>query len=252
VTAVWIAAGTGQREAGASFVFHFVIWFFLPLAIHLHTILPGEIFNARVRRVLQVSFYLLAAVLAGLDALFLLEGVAYSYVWSTLVAILLSIGLLCLRLFLRVAPATRVATRIMLFGVVLGLVPFVVFNGVLLLWIKQIALERRQDLHLLGSYMGIVTLVSVPILPMSYIYAIYKHHLGALEFRANRLLGVYTFSALLFASYVLIFFALSDHWQTMTAGFLATLLTVSLAYMAAVTLLRDRFQAMVDRYVFGI
>ncbi len=252
VTAVWIAAGTGQREAGAAFVFHFVIWFFLPLSIHLHTILPGEIFNARVRRVLQVSFYLLATVLAVLDALFLLQGFAYSYIWSTLAAILLSIGLLCLRLVLRAAPATRVAVRIMLFGVVLGLVPYIFFNGVLLLWFKHVALTGGRDLHLLAPYMGIVTLVSVPILPMSYIYAIYKHHLGALEFRANRLLGVYTFSALLFASYTLVFFALSDHWQTMSGGFLATLLTVSLAYMAAVPLLRDRFQALVDRRVFGI
>ncbi len=252
VTAVWIAAGTGQREAGAAFVFHFVIWFFLPLSIHLHTILPSEIFNARVRRVLQVSLYLLATVLAGLDALFLLQGFAYSYIWSTLIAIVLSVGLLGLRLVLPVAPATRVAVRIMLFGVVLGLVPYVFFYGVLLLWFKHVALAGGRDLYLLTPYIVMVTLVSVPILPMSYIYAIYKHHLGALEFRANRLLGVYTFSALLFASYTLVFFALSDHWQTMSGGFLATLLAVSLAYMAAVPLLRDRFQALVDRYVFGL
>ncbi|RPH53567.1 MFS transporter, partial [bacterium] len=44
--------------------------------------------------------------------------------------------------------------------------------------------------------------ISTPILPMSYIYAIYKHHLGTLEFRANRLLGLYSFSALSITSYL--------------------------------------------------
>ena len=51
----------------------------------------------------------------------------------------------------------------------------------------------------------------------------------------------------------MIFFALSSQLAgTITGGFLAILLLVSLLYMAAVPLLRDRFQALVDRYVFGI
>jgi PAS domain S-box-containing protein len=161
------------------------------------------------------------------------------------------VALLCLRLALPVDAATRVAVRIMLFGVTLGLVPFLLFHGILLVWFKHMALAGR-DLHVFYPYMLVISLISMPILPMSYIYAIYKHHLGALEFRANRLLGTYTFSALLFASYTMIFFALSGHWQTLTAEFLAILLLVSLGYMAAVPLLRDRFQALVDRHVFGI
>ncbi len=251
VTAVWIAAGLGQRTAGAAFVFHAVIWFFLPLSVHLHTILPNELFGRWTQRALQALLYLLALVLATLDALFLLQGFEYSFIWTTLLAVLLSIGLLCLRLVLPTDLATRVAVRIMLFGVALGLVPFLLFHGVLLVWFKHMALAGR-DLHLFSPYMLGISLISMPILPMSYIYAIYKHHLGALEFRANRLLGTYTFSALLFASYTMIFFALSGHWQTLTAEFMAVLLVVSLGYMAAVPLLRDRFQALIDRHVFGI
>ncbi|MFL6236294.1 MAG: ATP-binding protein [Thermoanaerobaculia bacterium] len=251
VTAVWIAAGEGQRAGGAALVFHTVIWFFTPLAFHLHTILPSEIFGRRVRRILQIALYALSVALAVLDALFLLEGFAYAVVWYTLAGIAISIGLLCLRLVLRTAPAARVAVRIMLFGVTLGLVPFVMFHGVLLVWFKHIALGGR-DLHLFSPYMTSIALVTIPVLPMSYIYAIYKHHLGTTEFRANRLLGIYTFSALLFASYTLIFFALSGRRQTLTADFLATLLFVSLGYMAAVPLLHDRFQTLVDRHVFGI
>ncbi len=251
VNAVWIAAGLGQRAGGSAIVFHTAIWFFTPLAFHLHTILPSEIFGRRIRRSLQAAMYALSTALAVLDALFLLEGFSYAVVWYTLAGILLSIGLLCLRLILRTAPATRVAVRIMLFGVTLGLVPFVVFHGVLLVWFKHMALGGH-DLHLFSPYVTSISLVTIPVLPMSYIYAIYKHHLGAAEFRANRLLGVYTFSALLFASYTLIFFGLSNQRQTLTADYLATLLFVSLGYMAAVPFLRDRFQALVDRHVFGI
>jgi PAS domain S-box-containing protein len=251
VTAVWIAAGNGQRTGGSAVVFHAVIWFFLPLAFHLHTILPSEIFGRRVRRALQIFLYALSTALAILDSQFLLEGLSLTVVWYTLAGILLSIGLLALRLVLRSAPATRVAVRIMLFGVMLGLVPFVMFNGVVLIWFKHIALAR-QDLQPFGPYITAISLITIPVLPLSYIYAIYKHHLGAAEFRANRLLGIYTFSALLFASYTLIFFALSGRRQTLTADFLATLLFVSLGYMAAVPLLRDRFQALVDRHIFGI
>jgi len=249
--ALWIAAGIGQRAGGAALVFHAVIWFFLPLTVHLHTILPSEIFGRRRRRILQISLYAVSAVLAVLDALFLLERFAYSFVWYTLAAILFSLALLCLRLVLPSEPATRVAVRIMLFGVTLGLVPFVAFHGLLLVWFKHMSMAGR-GLYQFSNYMVGIALVTMPILPMGYIYAIYKHHLGALEFRANRLLGIYTFSALLFASYTLTFFALSNHLQTDNGIYLAILLLVSLLYMAAVPVLRDRFQALVDRYVFGI
>jgi PAS domain S-box-containing protein len=87
---------------------------------------------------------------------------------------------------------------------------------------------------------------------MSYIYAIYKHHLEALEFRANRLLGIYSFSALLFATYTMTFFFLSGRWKTVPGDFLATALVVTLVFVAATPLLRDRFQGFVDRHVFGI
>jgi two-component system cell cycle sensor histidine kinase/response regulator CckA len=251
LTAVWIASGSGVRKDGSAFVFHAVIWFFLPVAFHLHTILPVEIWGRRLRRTLQALLYGVSLVLAVLDAAFLLQRFEYSFVWYTLTGVFLSLALLLVRLFMPVSPATKVAVRIMLYGVTLGLVPYVVFHGVLLVWFKHMELAAR-DFRALYPFMLGIAAASIPILPMSYIYAIYKHHLGALEFRANRLLGTYTFSALLFASYTIIFFALSSHSQTLSGDFLATLLVISLSYMAAVPLLRDRFQAVIDRYVFGI
>jgi PAS domain S-box-containing protein len=251
VTALWIASGFAARTSYASYVFHVAIWLFLPLAVHLHTILPSPLLGRRLQRGVQLFFYAAALVLTLLDSLLLLQKLGYLFVWFTAAAVLLSVGLLLVRLFLPVDPATKVAVRIMLYGVTLGLVPFVVFHGVLLVWFRHMALEGK-DFRPFYPFMLGISAASIPILPMSYIYAIYKHHLGALELRANRFLGTYTFSALLFSSYTIVFFAICSHWKTISVDFLATLLVVSLVYMAAVPLLRDRFQALVDRYVFGI
>ena len=251
VTAIWIVTGFAARTAGAAFVFHVAIWFFVPLSIHLHMVLPNNLMPKGWRWTFQGCFYAAALGLAVLDTLLWFQKFGYLSVWYTLGGVLLSVVLLFARLVLPVDPATKIAGRIMLFGVSLGLVPFLVFHGVLVAWFRHMGSEE-QDLRSFYPFMQWISATTIPILPMSYIYAIYKHHLGALEFRANRFLGTYTFSALLFASYTIVFFAICSHWKTINGQFLATLLLVSLSYMAAVPLLRDRFQALVDRYVFGI
>src|SRR5829696_5703635 len=78
-TALWIASGTAQQAAWASYVFHAVIWFFLPLAVHLHTILPSELFSRRFRRWLLGTLYLAALGMAVLDALYLLQKLAFLF-----------------------------------------------------------------------------------------------------------------------------------------------------------------------------
>jgi len=250
-TALWIASGLAQRAAGSAYVFHAVIWFFMPLSFHLHTILPHEMFPQRVRRGLQTALYGMAVMLAVLDASFLLGRFASLSNWFTLAGVLLSVALLLLRLVLPVDSATKIASRIMIFGVMLGLLPFLLFHGVFVFWFKHMALAGR-DMSPFSPYLTGISVVSVPILPMAYVYAIYKHHLRTLEFRANRLLGIYTFSALVFVSYATVFFTLSGRWRSVQVDFLAAVFVVSMLYVAATPLLRDRFQRWMDRHVFGI
>ena len=87
---------------------------------------------------------------------------------------------------------------------------------------------------------------------MSYIYAIYKHHVGALEFRANRLLGLYSFSVLSLTAYVMALFAVSSRWAPIDVQYVAAVLGTSLVFVSLTFLLRSRFQALVDRHIFGI
>lgn len=249
LTALWIGSGMGNRVAGSAVLFHVVVWFFLPVAFHLHTVLPDRFFRGPARLVPLAVLYGTALVLAVLDYKLVLP--SRWAVWFTLAGMVLSILLLVLRLAVSGDPAVRVAARIMLYGVTLGLGPFLLLNG-LFFPLFQRWLIDGQKLYWLSSYMQGIALLSMPILPMSYIYAIYKHHLGPLEFRANRLLGVYSFSTLLFAIFTMSFFLLSGLWSTVPGDFLATAFVVTLVFIAATPLLRARFQSFVDRHVFGI
>ncbi len=247
--ALWLASGVASRVGGSAFVFHAVIWFFAPLCLHLHLILPKPLLGPRTRLAGLSGLYALSLILAVVDLA--RPARAVPYLGYTLAGLSLAILLLLVRLALPVGAAARVAVRIMLFGITLGLVPVLLFHGVLPV-LLQTAFQEGQNLRPVYNYMLAIATLSMPILPMSYIYAIYRHNFGALEFRANRFLGIYTFSVLLFASYTVIFFLLSQRWQTIPSGFLATVLLVSLLFVAVAPLLRDRFQALVDRRIFGI
>lgn len=253
-TALWIASGwaSSTRAGGSGVVFHVFIWLFLPLSVHLHGILPSsQKIRSRAWGVLLAILYGLSFVLIGLDYFGRLENIPYNFVWSTLLGLLLSMGLLLSRFLPGIDPAAKIAARIMLFGVLLGLGPFLLTHGLLPLFLHLTPFPVRE-MRGLYPWMQGISLVSMPILPMSYIYAIYKHHLEALEFRANRLLGVYSFSALHITAYVVALFAVSRRWAPVNEEYLASILFLSLGFIASTPFLRSRFQRLVDRHVFGI
>lgn len=253
LSAIWFSSGyaSSLHIGGSSVVFHFFIWFFLPVSIHLHLILPSSLLSARVRRPLLVGLYALAGALTILDAFYLLSDPTLPAVWSTLLACLLSGGLILARLFGAFQSSERVASRIMLFGIVLGLGPFMLLHIVTLLLNEytRFSLENIRELY---DVLLPIALISMPILPMSYIFAIYKHHLGALEFRANRLLGIYSFSTLTIVSFLTVLLLTSSRWAPLPEGLLIAILTVSLLFVVVTPALRGRFQNLVDRHVLGI
>src|SRR5262249_49329488 len=130
----------------------------------------------------------------------------------------------------------------------LGLVPFITFFSVLpLVLLKFKVVERAFHPWITG-----ISSLSIPMLPMSYIYAIYKHHLGTLEFRANRLIGAYGFSALSILSFATVLLLAATHWAPVNVQFLLTIIAVSVFFAVPTPILRHRFQILVDRHVFGI
>jgi PAS domain S-box-containing protein len=250
VTALWISSGMASnlRVGASGVVFHIFIWFFLPLSVHLHLILPNSLIERR--RAVLAFLYGVSVLMATLDACNLLRRV--EYMGTFVIGVLLSLGLLLARLFLPLPPAFKVANRIMLYGIALG------FGPILISWII-VPLFFPPDGKSAQSYSTTyqwtlpLLLIAVPILPMSYIYAIYKHHIGALELRANRLLGAYSFSSLYITVYAAVLFSISALWAPgVSQKALGIILATSLLFLLAALVLRGRFQALVDRHVFGI
>ncbi|HWM92197.1 MAG TPA: ATP-binding protein [Thermoanaerobaculia bacterium] len=252
-TAVWFASGFASvlRTDYSSVVFHLSIWLFFPLALHLHLLLPSSLLKPRRRLWLLAPVYLAAVVATILDAFVLLGPFRHVYIWTTLAALLASVGLLVLRLFLPIGAASKVANRVMLYGLVLGLAPFFLIFAVMPFWMIRLT-NLFADFRAVGPWLLAVSVLSVPILPMSYIYAIYKHHVGALEFRANRLLGLYSFAVLTVTTYVLTLFTVSSRWAPIDVSYVISVLATSLIFGSLAFLLRGRFQSLVDRHVFGI
>lgn len=253
ITAIWFAAGQAslQHHGGASVVFHLFIWFFLPLSIHLHLILPSWLLGVKARIAVLAPLYLLALILTTLDASYLLGQYGSLYLWTSLAGVAGSLVLFVIRLTLPLPQEVKIATRTMLYGLVLGLGPFILFFGLFSRYSDAVA-ALFTELRAIYPWFTAVAVLSLLILPMSYTYAIYKHHLGALEFRANRLIGVYSYMVLATIPFIVAVFAIASKWQPVSQDLLAWLLGVSLLFVTTTPFLLNRFQTLVDRHVFGI
>lgn len=252
VTAIMLSSGiaSARHSAGSSIVFHLVVWLFLPLAAHLHALLPSPLFGRRGKWVLA-PLYAVSLVLAGLDTASLLDDFPAFFRLSFLGGLALSFAFLVVRLFLPGPAAGRQAPRIMLFGVTLGFAPIAGFFLLLPIFSNQLGMSASDIRHWL-PWAITISLVAAPIPPASYIYAIYKHTLGALEFRANRLIGAYSFWALYLTLAVSLLLMVGSRSLSGQPRTLATLLATALVLVVFAPSLHDRFQTLVDRHVFGI
>jgi two-component system cell cycle sensor histidine kinase/response regulator CckA len=250
VNCLWFASGmaSGSHAAYSAVIFHLVIWIFCPLCLHLHLILPNSLLSARRRWQILIPLYAAALLVTVLDAFYLLDDYTHAFLLTTAAATLGSLGLLLLRLVLPLETAVKVATRILLYGMVLGLGPFLLIFIVLPYWLLRFS---ETDLRFLLSWLVFISLLSVPILPMSYVYSIYRHHVGALEFRANRLLGLYSFSVLWITAFVTALLLISNHWKP-NVQYVVAMLFTCLAFASVIVLLHRPFQDLVDRHIFGI
>jgi signal transduction histidine kinase/CheY-like chemotaxis protein len=243
-TALWASAGFlgFSRVAYSVLVFRIGIWLFLPLSVHLHLILPNAPFR-RYHRYLLPPLYLIAGTFIVLD---LQTHLPRNYFqWTTLLAMVASLGLLAVRFFLPMSSVTRAANRVMLYGVGLGLGPAI-------LMVMFSILDLRGFIAAdFVNVVGAVFLLVSPLWPLTYIYAIYKHDLGTFEFRANRLLGAYGFFAVYITTYILVF-NYGTVWLYHRLDEALTSLVISLTFVALGPPLYTRFQRFVDRRVFGI
>lgn len=239
LTALWLAAGmiSQSHVAASSLVAHAVSWLLAPACLHLHLSVPTPLLQRR-RRTLLLPLYAVAAALALLELFQLLpDTLAYL---ALILAIVASLGLLVRRLFDRSSTAARSAARLMLAGIGLALIP-----GLLLGLVPSLI-----DPSAPGQLAIVLSLLAVPILPLSYTYVVYKRRLGTLEFRANRLLGWYSF-LLLSATLLALVFIAGSQWLTLSGDSLIFSLAVSIVFIVTLSVLYPSFQRLVNRLVYS-
>ncbi|MEM1206800.1 MAG: ATP-binding protein [Acidobacteriota bacterium] len=243
--ALWVAAGTlsATHLYGSTFVFHIFIWCFLPLVIHLHLELLGVRSGPAPRRFLMVLYGLTAGMIA-LDLGRVLPPNAFF--WPLALGLLGSMAILFVKAAQRGGDSDhrrRLSVRLMLLGISFGLGPLLLVAGSTALVARGPADPLVDPLVATALF-----LLTVPIWPLSYGYSIYKHRMGALEVRANRILGTYVFVIVV----VLLCALLALGFQHLDGVGEPALFALLPFVVFVAPWLRRKCQRMVDEHVFGL
>ncbi|MEK7324227.1 MAG: hypothetical protein AAB217_03090, partial [Chloroflexota bacterium] len=193
LTAIWLLIGnTSVSQVAFSALLSPVIsWLIAPVYLHLHLVIPAPLLDRRYRYSIP-PLYAIAILLAVLTLF--QQNSGWNYLSGLVIAIALSFGLLVFRFFDNSSKAGRPAARLMLTGIGLA------FGPSILLWVLPQLLNREPGFLATG-----VALFSIPVLPLFYTYAIYKRHLGSLEFRVNNLISRYSFILLYLTAFAAVF-----------------------------------------------
>lgn len=240
LTALWSVLGTvGNWQLGGSRYAAVIIgWSMVPVFLHLHVTVPNAL--KLWRRKLLIGTIYASAFALGLAEILRLSPTSVSVVAVGL-AIIVSFSLLAYRTFSRrIKVSDRHSARLMLAG--LGLA----FGPALLL----VVFPTVTDITVPTALALGIAFISLPILPISYTYAIYKRQLGALEFRTNRLLSLYSF-ILVYPTLFIVVLLLGEQWIEASGTRTVYLLFVSIVFVLAIPPLMRRMQETLNRLAYG-
>ena len=237
--AIWLAAGftSNTHLGGSAFVVRMVGWLMVPVFLHLHLHVPDPL-SRLSSRISLLPFYLVFIALA-LGELWSLPP-PRAYIVSDALVVLASLGLISYRLLHPMSMSDRIAARLMLTGFVLAFAPG------MLLWVIPILIDSNPPVVNTAAFATLV----LPALPLFYTYAAYKHRLGTLEFRANRLLSTYSFISLYSTAFLFVF-SLLGRWLHLSTNALLVYLVCSVIFIVIALPLRQRFVRFVDRLAYG-
>ena len=235
LTAVWLVIGSGVSRYhiwNSVQLLHMGIWLSIPVYWHLHWLYPQPL--GKLPRTLVVAGYSGAFILGLLDWFQVIP--ANIYIFGFLLAILGSFLLLLFHAILR--PQDRPDLRLLLTVAFLALLPSFVI-GVM------------SSFNILPVRIMPLSLVSLPLLPVAYLYIAFRRRLGGLEIRVNRLLSVYIFMVLLGVLLLPMTVLITLQVQSIEN---IILVVVSLSTLTAILAIFGfpRFQQFIERHWFGI
>ena len=238
ITAIYLAVGYAELNVPSAFLaVHALTWLMAPIYIHLHLVIPNRLIK-KTNRFFLPLLYTAGGFLSFLEILRVLPDRAFYF--GLVLLILISFGLLVYRLFTNLTVPEKIALRMMFAGVGLGLGPALILAVIPALLARVPAITSPIFIYL-----------TVPLLPIFYIYSIYRNHMGGFELRANQVLTLYTFMLLYGLAIVLVFSFASQSLQIGDQSLIFSL-AVTLIFVLAAMPLRARYQRFFDRNVFGI
>lgn len=238
-TALWLAIGsvsiTGIGYSGV--VYAALMLIMLPIYIHTHLVVPQRMPSAKPGLGLALLY---AAGTIG--AVLVLLSIVPRWIWylAALGAFVGSMAILLYRSFVLPSASQRLPTRLMLFGIGMAFFPS------LLIFIVPAILE----IELPSRWGTAIALLALPALPLTYVYAAFKRQFGDLEFRANRVLGLYTFILAYSTAFALVFVLVSASITSQEGDVIAALL-VSILFIAFAPYSQSRFQRWFEHLAYG-
>jgi hypothetical protein len=236
LTTLWIIASVVSRTQlwYSAEVLRAAIWLCVPVYWHLHWDFPERLRS--VPRWLGLGLYGVFGVLALADWLHLIPPTLYPL--ALLLAPAGSLVFLIGHLIWQ--PRTRRAA-------------FTLVGVALLCLVPAVALGISSVLLGLGSDVVLGALLALPLLPIAYLVAIYRHRFGGLELRVNRAISIY-----LFGLVVLTILALAGAvMETRLAGehsgtIMALVVGVGSVTIAGTVWGFGPFQRLVERRLLGV
>ncbi len=175
LTAVWTAAGDNSlwHLWESAILLRVTVWLCVPVYLHLHWEFPRTL--RHLPKAFWWGLYSLAGALAVAQWFQIPDKNAY--LLGFVIAVGGSVGLLLLRLLIR--PAERQEVGLLLTFSAAAFIPLMLFG----------LLGLVDEFPNLGR----ISLLTLPLLPMGYFYAIFRRQMGGLENRINRALVVYQY-----------------------------------------------------------
>jgi signal transduction histidine kinase len=233
LTALWLILGSlsATHIFGSPILLRAITWLLLPVYLHLHWVFPLPF--RELPRPLWILFYAVCFSLAVAE-MFQLPPKSLYYT-AFLVALA---GSLLLEVLHFVKQSSQRRDILLLAA------------SLLVATIPSIGLTILS-MYKMMPYLGPAAFFSLPLMPLSYFYIIYRRRLGGLEVRINRIISLYGFLIVIgIATGLLAVFLVSLKLDDESWMFLGTILVLGAGVISAVGF--PAFEKFVDRRFFGI
>jgi len=235
LTAIWLIAGSGNSSFHTWFsalVLRVVIWLCIPVYFHLHWIYPQPL--GKLPRPVTLIFYFVFLGLAIAQVFQLFS--SSLYLVGFLITVVGCLILLALHAFLQ--PEARSDLLLMTTLIFLALTPLI---GIGIAGLINANYPLSLNLGLL----------SLPLIPLAYLYAANRHLLGYFELRGNRLISAYFFMIIL-GTFGIPLLALVDHWlPTSQSTLIIGIVTAFLSVVASIWGF-PAFQRYIEQHWLGV